>query len=346
MTSLKKIAIASGLLCGCLTIGASAQTVDYNPSWYVAPSVNALDVDQGVFGVNRDGAGAGLRFGKPISSMWDIQFGTTYARANQNGVGYRQNLLGADALLMLSRKQFRPFLLMGLGAQYDRVSSSMGSASGTSPYLNAGLGFQLSFNDQWAMQADVRRVHGFLQGNTFGTHDTSRNNYLTIGLNYSFNPPPAPAPVQVAEPAPIAEPAPAPEPVAAPKPVFERVTLSSTELFGFDSAKLRMPQPKLDQIADVLNKHPEVTNVAINGYADRLGRDAYNQKLSQQRADAVKNYLVSKNVDGSRLAATGKGEADPVEACDGVKKRAALIKCLEPNRRVEVEDITVQRRVQ
>jgi OOP family OmpA-OmpF porin len=165
-------------------------------------------------------------------------------------------------------------------------------------------------------------------------------------LNYSFNPPPAPAPKPVELPPPVAA-APAPEPAPVPpRPVFERLTLSSTELFGFDSAVLRMPQPKLDQIADVLGKHPEVTNVSINGYADRLGRPQYNLKLSQERADAVKNYLVSKGVAADRLVATGKGEADPIEQCEGVKKRAQLIKCLEPNRRVEVEDITVQRRVQ
>lgn len=178
----------------------------------------------------------------------------------------------------------------------------------------------------------------------------SENNYLSLGLNYTFNPPPAPAPEPAAPPpvaaAPAPEPIPEPVPAPPPRPVFERVTLSSTELFGFDSAVLRMPQPKLDQIADVLGKHPEVTNVSINGYADRLGKPKYNLKLSQDRADAVKNYLVSKGVAADRLIATGKGEADPVEECEGVKKRAELIKCLEPNRRVEVEDITVQRRVQ
>ena len=88
-----------------------------------------------------------------------------------------------------------------------------------------------------------------------------------------------------------------------------------------------------------------VTNVVITGYADRLGNDKYNQKLSERRANAVKDYLISKGVAANRLNATGKGESNPVVECKE-KNRAALVKCLEPNRRVEVEQITVERIVQ
>jgi OOP family OmpA-OmpF porin len=59
----------------------------------------------------------------------------------------------------------------------------------------------------------------------------------------------------------------------------------------------------------------------------------------------VKNYLTSKGIDANRLKAQGKGEANPVVVCTD-KKRPALIKCLAPNRRAEVENITIERRVQ
>jgi OOP family OmpA-OmpF porin len=120
------------------------------------------------------------------------------------------------------------------------------------------------------------------------------------------------------------------------------MTLSATELFDFDRATLKLPQPKLDEIAKALVDNPSISNVRITGYTDRLGTDAYNQRLSEKRAEAVKNYLVSRGVPASRLSAIGKGEAEPVVQCND-KDRNALIRCLEPNRRVEVEQITIEK---
>ena len=127
-------------------------------------------------------------------------------------------------------------------------------------------------------------------------------------------------------------------PVVAPEVVSKTFSLASDVTFAFGKANLK-PQAKatLDgiygEIAQVNN-----ANVAVAGYTDRIGKDAFNVKLSQRRADSVANYLVAKGVPAQNISAVGHGKANPVtgSTCDAVKGRKALIACLAPDRRVEI----------
>ena len=153
-------------------------------------------------------------------------------------------------------------------------------------------------------------------------------------------PKPAPKPMAVPAPAPAPKPAVAParKPAAAPaKPKVLRVT--STELFDFNKAVLsQAAQAKLDaEVVAKLGGFATIRFVNVNGHTDRLGSPQYNQKLSEKRAVAVKAYLVSKGVDGSKIETYGFGKTNPVKSCPDQRDRKALIACLEPNRRVEVE---------
>lgn len=128
-------------------------------------------------------------------------------------------------------------------------------------------------------------------------------------------------------------------PVAAPEVVNKTFTLNSDVTFAFAKATLK---PEAASTLDgIYGEIAQVANPAVNvnGYADRIGNDAYNLKLSQRRAESVANYLVSKGVNAGSVTATGFGEANPVtgQTCDAVKGRKALIACLAPDRRVEVQ---------
>lgn len=344
---MKKIALAAALLCSAGSTLAQEEII--NPSWYVAPTVVGIKPDHD-FGVGDKDWGGGLKFGKPVHPLWDIQIGATHARSDNDLTNYRQTLVGVDALLMLSRKQIRPFLLVGGGAERDRMSRPGYSVHAWSPYYTAGVGVQASLNDRWSLQVDARAVKSNLRHEDQFGFSKALTKYVGVSLNYAFNPPPAPAPVAVVQETTVVEaPAPAPEPAAPPPPPparFEKITLDANKTFEFDSAKVILPAPKLDEIAAALQADTSINNVDITGYTDRLGSTKYNQQLSERRANSVRDYLISKGVDGSRLNAVGKGESNPVVTDCHQKKRSELIECLAPNRRVEVEQITIERRVQ
>ena len=166
-------------------------------------------------------------------------------------------------------------------------------------------------------------------------------------MTYKFDSPPLPiAPLMVAQapaPAPVAKPAatapaPAPAPAPAATPQVQKITLDSKVLFDFDKAVLK-PEGKTaidSQVVGKLSQVQKLEVVLVTGYTDRLGSDAYNQKLSERRADAVRDYLVSKGVDKAKIETIGMGEKQPVVQCDQ-KNRTELIACLQPNRRVTVE---------
>lgn len=137
---------------------------------------------------------------------------------------------------------------------------------------------------------------------------------------------PAPAAPEAAPaPAVVAPPAPAPQPVAATK-----VTYAADAFFNFDKAVLK-PEGKAkldDLIGKVQGINLEVI-IAV-GHTDSIGTDAYNQKLSVRRAEAVKAYLVSKGIEKNRVYTEGKGEKQPVADNKTKEGRAK-------NRRVEIE---------
>ncbi len=153
------------------------------------------------------------------------------------------------------------------------------------------------------------------------------------GCDGAVAPAPKAAPAPAPAPAPKAAPAPAPAPArkAAPAPAAaSKVTYAADAFFDFDKAVLKPEgKAKLDDLASKVKAINLEVIIAV-GHTDSVGSDAYNQKLSVRRAEAVKAYLVTKGIEKNRVYTEGKGEKQPVADNKTAEGRAKT-------RRVEVD---------
>ncbi|EGR0261791.1 OmpA family protein [Vibrio cholerae] len=155
----------------------------------------------------------------------------------------------------------------------------------------------------------------------------ARAETATLGIAYKFGGSEEPAPVveqRPAEPAPVAAPV---EKVAVTKTFTFQHLDSST--FATASAELKPATvQKLDKIVGYLNQYPQA-KVEVVGHTDSTGSEAYNQKLSERRAQAVAKALEAQGIDASRISAKGLGESSPIASNATAEGR-------EKNRRVEL----------
>ena len=139
---------------------------------------------------------------------------------------------------------------------------------------------------------------------------------------------------------------PAPPPPPAPKkPVVERFELSGEGTFVFAKATLTdAGRSRIEKVVqDLRSAGVTVTSMTITGYTDPIGKPDSNQRLSLERANAVRDHMVSQGVPAGVIRTEGRGEADlkvtqaDCKAKGEAKNRNALIACLLPNRRVEIQ---------
>lgn len=296
----------------------------------------------------------GYNFTKYIGLEGYAQFGQTEIKTWAGKPKVDVFNYGVEGILnLLPDNKLVPFLALGVGgvhyggAAYNDGAYEMTVDSRSDKWtVDYGYGLKYFISDNFALRADIRHVLPL---------DRMHNNMLmSLGLNFSFGgAKPAAAPVYSApapEPEPVMEMA-APQEEAAPvveerpAPVFEEVrqvpaTRVAKEieekgratievLFDFDKDTIKKNYSKdIDNLADVMEQHPDLS-ITIEGHTDNTGNAAYNKKLSQRRADAVKKYMVKKNnIDENRLKTVGYGIEKPVASN---KTKAGRAK----NRRVE-----------
>jgi len=210
----------------------------------------------------------------------------------------------------------RPYVSGGVAHKsMTNVVADGHSGRDQSTFLTAGAGVKYYFTDNLFARAGVEADYKL---------DNGKWDYApTVGLGVNFGgsggkvaPAPAPAPAPVAEPAPEA-------------PVAEVVRVELDVKFDFDKAVVKTNSyGDIKNLADFMKQYPQTTTV-VEGHTDSVGPDAYNQKLSERRANAVKQVLTNQyGVESNRVQSVGYGESRPV--ADNATEAGRAV-----NRRVE-----------
>ena len=122
------------------------------------------------------------------------------------------------------------------------------------------------------------------------------------------------------------------------KPV-QNVSLGADGLFAFGGSTFNDLQPvgkeKLNRLAQQIRDGYNLKSIVITGHTDRIGSDAKNMVLSQNRANTVKQYLAAQGIASNLIVTQGVGSSQPTVTCPGSASKA-VIACLQPNRRVDI----------
>ena len=354
------IARAAGIVA-CLVATSTvvqAQSRSYAPDqwWddrvYIAPlgTYTYADSDRH----SDDDWGWGLALGKAFSPGWDLELRYSFENLDRLGGDWHNQTLGLDAKWYFMGRTglnrwntLQPYGLIGAGV----IKDDNGVTNRYSPMVNAGLGVAYPITRWGRLFVDARYRWDDNRRDLVSSGSFS-DWVVSFGIQIPFGTPPSVAQPVRAEPPP---PAPAPPPpVAKPeakpppppkKPVTKTFNLSADAMFDFDSARLtQVGQNRLDNMITEARQAgiASVSSMTIVGHTDPLGPDAYNQKLSEQRAAAVRDYFVSKGMSSSVIQTEGRGKSQPkvteadCKAKGEAKSRQALIKCLAPDRRVEI----------
>lgn len=351
---MKKRILVLSLAAASLSLGTGNVVADGDQPWHVTGTFGTINLDNDRNTRNNDvlwGVGFGRFFGNNVSLDVEYdQFSGTYEDTQQMvpGATYDQWKLsnwGVMGRYYIGQANVRPFLAVGLGSLKHR--NVMNSSTAISASMGAGIAGQFAKHLSGRAQV-VYRSDG--DDRSLPTSASYGDWIWSVSLSYDFGgkpPPPPPPPPAAAPPPPPPPPNPDLDGDGVPNerdkcPNTRKgavVDLDGCEVeavialdgvhFAFDKATLT-PKAKtiLDGAAALLDKNERVV-VQVAGHTDSIGTEAYNQGLSDRRANSVKDYLVSKGVRASRLTARGYGESQPVASNDTEAGRAE-------NRRVEL----------
>ena len=312
---MKKVAIAvAAVVAGGLINSAQAEM-------YIGGKVGMTTLDDACYlnsPCDDDAFGAGMHIGYDFTDIIGLEYGVDYLgnyEANFKSGANTVDTIDGDLWALTLAPKFNWHLndTWNLFAKIGGAYMISGDEKDIVP--TGSLGAEYTIDRNWSVRAEYQRY----QDISDDVLDDMDANFFGIGVNYKF----AAAPVVAAV---VTEEVMEEEPVMMTKTHKEEY---GTGTFEFDSATLTdSVSERLDNFVNFLNEYPQA-QVEITGYTDSSGPAAYNQKLSERRAQAVADYLVAAGIDADRFTVKGMGEENPVADNSTHEGR-------EKNRRVEV----------
>lgn len=278
--------------------------------------------------VQRDGElyGAGVSYFLTDDVSLGLSYGEYHDLTSKDPVGadsshknIKGSLTSLDAAYHFGAPGvgLRPYVSAGVAHQ--SIGQADRGGRDRSTFANVGTGVKYYFTENFFAKASVDGMYNI---------DADEAEWMAgvgVGLNFGGGA------RQVAAVEPTPEPAPAPIVDTEPEPAPEVVRVELDVKFDFDKSRVREESySDIKNLADFMQQYPQTTTV-VEGHTDSVGTDQYNQRLSERRAEAVRNVLVNEyGVQGNRVNSVGYGESRPV--ADNSTEEGRQI-----NRRVEAE---------
>jgi OOP family OmpA-OmpF porin len=308
---LKKCTLGIACIFFSSIFGNIASAQEPALSYFITPYVGYTwyDNDQDVDNNPAYGLRLGYNFTKYFGLETSVEYTDTNYDTDNDSRSVNIGNYRLDGIFnLLPDSQLVPFVFAGVGGQY--IDYPSGNDNRNAATVNYGAGLKYFLDESVALRADIRQIHAFQSVDDIGDrHDIE----ATLGITYYFGGPDAEA---APNPKPIVQAAPAPtmtEKAAVVAAEPEVVVLVFEDIhFDFDKSTLK-PEAKaiLKRNIQLLKENPK-THVRIAGYTSASGSEEYNQKLSERRANAVKDYLISEGIiTADRLAIVGYGEMSP-----------------------------------
>ncbi len=313
---MKKLILIPALLLGTL---ASAKTYDFEFTPVIGYNYTEGNLDI----KNHSMFGAEFQY-NAVDFFLKPELSVLYSRADSENLTpevsknpmYRVALNGVyeyDSLGMIT-----PLAKVGIG--YEAMGEHY-SGNEDSRFLDAGIGAKIPFTDSLALKLEAVYMM------KCNDHRFDNNAAVLAGLNFAFGAKEEPKPVVA--PAPVVKaPAPAPAPAKKVEVKAEKVNLHIN--FETDSAKIdNTSVPRVEKFSTFMKNAPEY-KAEIIGHTDSTASDAHNDKLSNNRANSVRDLIIKNGVAADRVSAVGKGEKEPVANNKTKEGRAE-------NRRIEAQ---------